>query len=72
MLFLSILQDKRKKLENLPDDLEVYRGIALKKKVLPEKQLYDVQVQYPVSKEEKVQLLAANVDGFEFREGKWT
>ena len=34
MLFLSILQDKRKKLENLPDDLEVYRGIALKKKVL--------------------------------------
>ncbi|RLQ95127.1 ATP-dependent DNA helicase DinG [Falsibacillus albus] len=56
-------------IENLPDHLEVYRGIVLAKN----QEIQHVELKppsFPESNDEKNQLLSFGVDGFEAREGQ--
>ncbi|MBS4222178.1 ATP-dependent DNA helicase DinG [Lederbergia citrea] len=69
-LFQSILTDKRKSIENLPDDLEVYRGIAMKKKIIPEAKSYELHVDYPSNTDEKIGLLTGKMNGYKPRQGQ--
>lgn len=70
MLFNSILASKRKSVENLPEQLEVFRGIALRKKQKPELILQDSRVVYPLDDDEKNRLLKKHIDGYEIRGGQ--
>ncbi|MBS4217331.1 ATP-dependent DNA helicase DinG [Bacillus sp. FJAT-49711] len=62
ILFESILKEKRKNIDNLQEDLEVFRGIALKKKVIPESNKDKIIPSFPKSKEEKNQLFSKRIN----------
>ena len=51
--FQSIIADKRQKIEDLPEELEVFRGIAIRKKSLPDEENMSRLAEFPISKEEK-------------------
>ncbi len=70
LLLHSIIQEKRMKLEDLPEALEVHRGIALRKKFQPDTVDNNESVEYPSSMEEKQKLLTSFVNGYEKREGQ--
>lgn len=70
-LFNSVLKSKRRKIENLHNDLEVFRGIALKKKSLPQMRPNEqFDVSYPNSKNEKIALFKNKFAGFHARDGQ--
>ncbi|MCJ7839484.1 ATP-dependent DNA helicase DinG [Lederbergia sp. NSJ-179] len=67
-LFHKLLVEQKTKVENLAEDLEVYRGIALKKKSIPVKSQDGTAAPYPFSKDEKIQLLTSYIKGFQTRD----
>ncbi|MBP1914608.1 ATP-dependent DNA helicase DinG [Lederbergia galactosidilyticus] len=67
-LFHELLKEQEAKIENLAEDLEVHRGIALKKKSFPINSQDIEKHPYPVTQEEKVQVLASHIAGFQARE----
>lgn len=72
ILFDDIVMEKRKHIEDLPHDLEVYRGIALKKKQLSAKiDHYREPFQYPETSVEKERLLSQYVEHYERRNGQF-
>ncbi|MBS4199481.1 ATP-dependent DNA helicase DinG [Bacillus sp. FJAT-49732] len=69
IIFQSILKEKRKNIENLQEDLEVFRGIALKKKMIPQKIHDERSLSYPISIEDKMDLLS-HTKNFKLRTGQ--
>ncbi len=67
-LFHELLHEQEAKIENLAEDLEVHRGIALKKKCKPINNQDKKDHPYPLTEEEKVQLLSPHINGFQARE----
>ncbi|MCR2820213.1 ATP-dependent DNA helicase DinG [Lederbergia panacisoli] len=70
ILFDNILKEKRKNIENLQEDLEVFRGIALKKKVIPEANNEEIIPYFPKSMEEKNHLFSNQSKHFKLRPGQ--
>ncbi|WP_062104828.1 ATP-dependent DNA helicase DinG [Bacillus niameyensis] len=66
-LFQTVLAEQQKKLGNLPSHLEVFRGIAIKRKVIKEKDKYVIDYDFPKTPEQKSQLLK----GFKKRESQF-
>ncbi|MGV3465809.1 MAG: ATP-dependent DNA helicase DinG [Heyndrickxia sp.] len=72
LLFDEIIDEKRKHIEDLPDDLEVYRGIAIKKKQAFAKiDNYREKYEYPETTEEKERLLSPYIEHYERRVGQF-
>ncbi|WP_456274257.1 ATP-dependent DNA helicase DinG [Bacillus sp. AK031] len=72
LLFSNILADKRKSIEDIDPELEVYRGIALKRKTaLPQNPLLPAEITYPHGDNDKTALLSAVLSGFEKRDGQF-
>ncbi|MGE8204303.1 ATP-dependent DNA helicase DinG [Heyndrickxia sp. NPDC080065] len=72
IVFESVLHEKKNHVENLPNHLEVFRGIALKKK--RKKQIshdYREKIEYPLSNDEKEKIISANIQQFESRYGQY-
>lgn len=72
VLFDTILQEKRKHVENLPEHLEVFRGIAIRKKRQKyinrsHREKYD----YPINHYDKEKILSLNWNQFEVRDGQF-
>ncbi|WP_075982103.1 ATP-dependent DNA helicase DinG [Bacillus massilinigeriensis] len=65
------IQIKETKIEDLPFDLEVYRGIALKKRKDKGKPISLEKPQYPLSDEDKEQLFQRAFPSFEKRLGQF-
>lgn len=70
LIFDEALSLKESRLENLPDHIEIYRGIALKKKAESRK-IDQSAVTYPESVEEKKSLLQKAFSGYEIRHGQF-
>ncbi|MBS4194476.1 ATP-dependent DNA helicase DinG [Lederbergia citri] len=70
IVFQSLLEEKRKNIENLQDDLEVYRGIALKKKTIQQSYTDEITPNYPWDTEEKIQLFSLHMKDFKHRPGQ--
>ncbi|RSD26523.1 ATP-dependent DNA helicase DinG [Mesobacillus subterraneus] len=70
IIFEDALNEKESRIEVLPDDLEIYRGIALKRK-MPTGNKVKCSINYPASVEEKRQLLQQSFPAFEVREGQY-
>ena len=68
--FQSIIADKRQNIEDLPEELEVFRGIAIRKKSLPDEENMSRLAEFPISKAEKSVLMTSHVNGYETREGQ--
>ncbi|MDG5470619.1 ATP-dependent DNA helicase DinG [Jeotgalibacillus sp. ET6] len=64
-LFKSVTEDKRKNIQDLPADIEVFRGIAIRKKT--KEQTDDL---HPLSLEEPEKVLQNYVDFYEKRESQ--
>ncbi|MCJ8006651.1 ATP-dependent DNA helicase DinG [Lederbergia wuyishanensis] len=58
IIFQGVLQEKRKNIENLHHQLEVFRGIALKKKIFPQRINEERSLSFPKSIEEKMNLFS--------------
>ncbi|WP_338749622.1 ATP-dependent DNA helicase DinG [Bacillus sp. FJAT-52991] len=58
LLIQSIIEDKQHNMEQLPEQIEVYRGLGLRKKTIQKRWIEKSQLSYPASNEEKIQLLA--------------
>jgi len=58
-LFTKIVMDKRRTIDDLQEELEVFRGIAIRKKQVPEIPIFTQKVSFPKTKKEK-QLLFDN------------
>jgi ATP-dependent DNA helicase DinG len=72
MLFSHILSDKRKSIADIDPDLEVHRGIALrKKKELPHSDMEASGIQYPAGEQDKTMLLSSGLTAFEKRDGQF-
>ncbi|MBL5831607.1 ATP-dependent DNA helicase DinG [Heyndrickxia sporothermodurans] len=72
VLFEAILHRKKKHIENLPEHLEVYRGIALRKKKKKHiERNYRERYEYPISPNEKEKLLSQTIKHFEVRDGQF-
>lgn len=72
MLFDDILTEKRKHIEDLPLDLEVYRGIAVRKKQPSVKiDTYRETFKYPETSLEKERLLSPHIKHYERRIGQF-
>ncbi|MBS8264661.1 ATP-dependent helicase DinG [Mesobacillus boroniphilus] len=69
LIFDDVLSLKERTLEILPDHIEVYRGIALKKRAGIRK-VEQSAIEYPESVEEKKSLLQKAFSGYEFRHGQ--
>lgn len=70
LIFDDVLNEKERHIENLPEHIEVFRGIALRKRIdqaLPEKPA----LEYPVSAEQKQAILQKAFSGFEIRQGQF-
>lgn len=65
----TIIEKKRRKIEALPADIEVFRGIALKKQVITDKN-QQPEMAYPFSEEEKEQFLQSDRTTYEHRSGQ--
>ncbi|MGD6803321.1 ATP-dependent DNA helicase DinG [Rossellomorea vietnamensis] len=72
LLFSNILTQKRKSIENIDPELEVFRGIAIrKKKVQPHVRVDESEAAYPIEDEDKMALLSTAISSFEKREGQF-
>jgi len=72
LLFDEIIVGKRKHIEDLPNDLEVFRGIAIKKKQSSMKiDNYRETYEYPETAEEKERLISPYIDHYERRLGQF-
>lgn len=72
LLLDEIIEEKRKHIEDLPDDLEVFRGIAIKKKQTSVKtDNYRERYEYPETTEEKERLLTPFIEYYERRMGQF-
>jgi ATP-dependent DNA helicase DinG len=70
LIFDEVLNSKETNLETLPDHLEVFRGIALKK-INSECKSVDMRKDYPQTDSEKSSLLQKAFDDFEPRQGQF-
>ncbi|WLR56573.1 ATP-dependent DNA helicase DinG [Mesobacillus subterraneus] len=70
LIFDDVLNVKERSLEVLPEQIEVYRGIALKKRVETRKFTQSAVV-YPESVEDKKSLLQKAFSGYEIRHGQF-
>jgi ATP-dependent DNA helicase DinG len=70
LIFDDVLNMKESSLEDLPDHIEVYRGIALKKRPETQRALHSV-INYPESVEEKKAMLQKAFSGYEIRHGQF-
>ncbi|MGA9226070.1 MAG: ATP-dependent DNA helicase DinG [Mesobacillus sp.] len=70
LLFDEALNHKESTIEILPEDIEVFRGIALKKKISAEKTVH-AKVDYPQTNAEKQRLLHKAFVQFESRQGQY-
>ncbi|PAQ12711.1 ATP-dependent helicase DinG [Bacillaceae bacterium SAOS 7] len=68
-LIQAVIEEKQHHIEQLPEQIEVYRGLGLRKKVIQKRWIDKNQVSYPTNDEEKIQLLA-QLPHFERREGQ--
>lgn len=66
LLIKAIIQDKQSNIEQLPEQLEVYRGLALRKKKLEQRMIEKNIPSYPETDEEKATLFEA-IPHFELR-----
>ncbi|RIW33122.1 ATP-dependent helicase DinG [Bacillus salacetis] len=72
LLFSSILAEKRRSIADIDPGLEVFRGIALKKKLdIPQNETGSTEAVYPQGEKEKSALLSASLAGFEKRDGQF-
>jgi ATP-dependent DNA helicase DinG len=72
-LMEEILEQKGKDTEILPETIEIYNELALKK--LPTNETYKTnqeKFQYPINEEEKVELIIQGIQNFEKRTGQFT
>ncbi|WP_203361921.1 ATP-dependent DNA helicase DinG [Bacillus sp. REN10] len=58
LLIQSVIAQKQLHMEQLPEQIEVYRGLGLRKKMIQKRWTDQTSLTYPASKEEKIQLLA--------------
>ena len=70
LIFDDVLQVKESSLEDLPDHIEVYRGIALKKRAEAQKADHS-EIKYPKTVEEKKTLIQKAFSGYEIRHGQF-
>jgi ATP-dependent DNA helicase DinG len=70
LIFDDVLKVKESRLESLPEHIEVYRGIALKRKAENPKIEKSV-IEYPETVEEKQTLLKKAFSGYEIRHGQF-
>ncbi|WP_079509527.1 ATP-dependent DNA helicase DinG [Mesobacillus jeotgali] len=70
LIFEEILKDKESRLETLPEEIEVFRGIALRKRPVIGNVEYQV-IDFPGAIEEKQALLQKALTGFEARQGQF-
>lgn len=70
LIFDDVLSMKESRLEILPEYIEVYRGIALKKRAVIRK-LNQSAIIYPESVAEKMSLLQKAFSGYEIRQGQF-
>ncbi|MBS4173247.1 ATP-dependent DNA helicase DinG [Bacillus sp. FJAT-49736] len=71
-LFHNILSEKRNHIEDLPHDIEVYRGIALKKKLNSVKvDHYREKPIYPKTADEKEKIISSYIKSYERRAGQF-
>ncbi|MFK2824186.1 ATP-dependent DNA helicase DinG [Bacillus sp. B190/17] len=66
LLMKAIIETKQRNIEQLPEQIEVYRGLALRKKKIERRFVEKASLAYPETKEEKAALLSA-VPQFELR-----
>lgn len=72
LLLHHILQEKKTKVEQISADLEIYRGIALKRKGMTRKTAAVIETsEYPNTNEAKEQLFKEKLPQFELREGQF-
>lgn len=69
--FESVRKEKDSLLENLPDDLDWFRGIVLKKKETPFKETPIRSFDYPEKMDDKTKLLQPYLEKFEPRDGQF-
>lgn len=69
--FESILKEKEGRMESIPDELEFYRGIVLKKKQFSDKEAPIQSLAYPKGTEDKIELLQPLIKEFESRNGQF-
>ncbi|MEK4029000.1 ATP-dependent DNA helicase DinG [Pseudobacillus sp. FSL P4-0506] len=69
LLIKAIIQDKQSNIEQLPEQTEVYRGLALRKKRIEQRIIEKTPPAYPETVEEKAALIAG-VPHFELRESQ--
>ncbi len=67
----TVLQQKRSRVEDLPKNIEVFRGLALRKKQMYPQEVRYVENEYPADHDDKRQLFEKHVDHFEYREGQF-
>lgn len=70
LIFDDVSSVKESRLEKLPDHIEVYRGIALKKRA-EIREIDQDAIAYPESVEEKKSLLQKAFSGYELRNGQF-
>ncbi|KMY54589.1 hypothetical protein AC623_12200 [Bacillus sp. FJAT-27231] len=59
LLIKAIIQTKQSNIEQLPEQVEVYRGLALRKKKIEQRMIEKNKPSYPETEEEKAALFAA-------------
>ncbi|WP_312475817.1 ATP-dependent DNA helicase DinG [Neobacillus sp.] len=68
----EIVAEKDRKREELPDHIEIYKKVALKKIPVAENEnVVDVNIKYPLSEEEKVEIVKQGFQSFEKRSGQF-
>lgn len=70
LIFDDVLSVKESRLEILPEHIEIYRGLALKKRAVIRK-INQSAIAYPESVEEKMSLLQKAFTGYEIRHGQF-
>jgi ATP-dependent DNA helicase DinG len=71
LIFDEALNDKESRIEVLPNAIEVFRGIAMKKKTKTKTKTEKCFIKYPQSDEEKKSLLQKAFKDFESRQGQY-
>lgn len=69
LLIKAIIQEKQSNIEQLPEQVEVYRGLAMRKKNIVSRMIEKTPPVYPETDEEKAALIAA-IPHFELRQSQ--
>ncbi|CAH2715768.1 3'-5' exonuclease DinG [Neobacillus rhizosphaerae] len=68
----EIVAETDRKREELPDHIEIYKKVALKKITVAENEhVVDINLKYPLSEEEKVEIVKQGFQSFEKRSGQF-